>query len=173
MKFEFGLDCPDFAKLAKKELNARVRVRMIAMDQLKAGKSIKEIAKFIQIEEHAIGNWYRWYRELGIEGLYDLPRSGARPKLPKEKEAEFIKRIAGLQAEKEGGRITGYDIQAMALKEFGVDYAEDSIYTVLKRLKISWVTGRSKHPKSDEDIQKAFKKEFKKKCSRFFPKESI
>jgi transposase len=92
-----------------------------------------------------------------------LPRSGRKPKIPREREEEFIKRTESLQTSKNGGRATGYDIQKMALDEFGADYADSSIYMVLKRLKTSWITARSIHPKADEAAQAAFKKTSPKK----------
>ena len=173
IKIEFEASAPDFTKLAKRETNAQTRVRLIAMAQLKAGKTMGEVAESVGIERHSIGIWYGRYKKHGLIGLNDLPRPGAKPKLPKEKEEEFIRKIAALQASKDGGRITGYDIQKMALDDFGANYAEDSIYMVLKRLRISWITARSKHPKSDEEIQKKFKRDFKKKLLRSFPKKSI
>ena len=168
MKFDFGADCPDFSKLAKKEKKACVRVRILAMAQLKDNGSIGKTAKSLHVNRHSVGEWFRSFKERGIQGLYDLPRSGAKPKLPKEKEQEFVAEVLALQENKKGGRITGYDIQKMALKKFDANYAEDSIYGVLERLKMSWITGRSKHPKANEAEQKAFKKNFKKKLLRFF-----
>lgn len=173
IKIEFEANSPDFVKLAKRETSAQTRVRLIAMAQLKSGKTMGEVAKSIGIERHSIGTWYRRYKKIGLPGLRDLPRSGANPKLPRDKEEEFISKIAALQESKKGGRITGADIREMALKNFGAKYSEDSIYTVLKRLKISWITARSKHPKSDETAQKKFKSDFKKKFLRSCLRRSI
>ena len=153
IKIEFESDAPDFNKLSKREPKPQVRVRLIAMAQLKAGKKIVEVACSIGVDRHSIKNWYKKYKENGLDGLSDLPRPGRKPNLPKDKEKEFIKKIAALREEKDGGRITGYSIRDMALKDFGADYADDSIYTVLKRLKISWTTGL-----------KTSTKDFRKQC---------
>jgi transposase len=162
IKVEFEKNCPNFIKLAKKEKHPVIRVRLIAMAQLKNGKSIGEVAKAIGYERHSVGTWYRRYKEKGLEGLTDLPRPGREPKMSRDQEQEFIKEIENLQDTRSGGRITGNDIRILAKENFGADYAEDTIYTVLKRLKVSWITSRSVHPKADIEAQKTFKKTLKK-----------
>lgn len=39
-----------------------------------------------------------------------------------------------------------------------MDYHRDTIYRVLKRLGMSWMTGRSQHPKADPEKQNDLKK---------------
>ncbi|HCG9714438.1 TPA: winged helix-turn-helix domain-containing protein [Vibrio parahaemolyticus] len=45
----------------------------------------------------------------------------------------------------QGGRLTGADIQAYIVKEFGQYYHSDSIYYLLDYMGFSWITSRSKH----------------------------
>jgi transposase len=92
--------------------------------------------------------------------------------LAREKEQDFLKAIDKLQETRSGGRVTGYDIQKLAKDSFDADYADDTIYTVLKRLGYSWITARSKHPKSDGAAQEAFKKTLKTKQSNHCQKVS-
>lgn len=163
IKIEFSEGCPDFLKLSKKERDPRMRIRLIAMSHLKSGKTMGETSKMISIERHSIGIWYTRFKNFGLCGLEDLPKSGRPPKLARESESEFIQNIVALQNSRNGGRVTGYDIQKMACDDFDADYADDSIYTVLKRLDVSWITARSKHPKADSEAQAAFKKTSNKK----------
>lgn len=161
----FEADSPDFAKLAKIEQHPQRRVRLLALEQLRLGKHVGEVARLFGVERHAVGEWYARYKKFGLQGLNNLPRSGRKPKIPREREEEFIQRTEELQNSKSGGRATGYDIQEMARKDFGAHYADSSIYTVLKRMKASWITARSIHPKADADAQATFKKTSNKKFS--------
>jgi len=73
----------------KKE-NSRVAVRMLAVLMvLKDGKNIEHTA----ITLHRCTNWVRkWvsrFEEHGLDGLYDLPRSG-RPRTISKKRMDFI-----------------------------------------------------------------------------------
>jgi transposase len=171
IKAVFEADSPDFAKLAKVEQDPQKRVRLLAMAQLKAGKAFGETAKLYGVERHAIGEWYTRYKKLGLQGLDNLPRPGRTPKIPREREEEFIQKTEELQNSKNGGRVTGYDIQTMACDEFDADYA--NIYAFLKRIGASWITARSKHPKTDNEAQEAFKKTSNKRSANVSPKTSI
>lgn len=158
IKITFEENAPDFLKISKRESNPQKRVRLMAMALLKKGRTMSGTAASLGVNRHTVGEWYRRYVNYGLDGLDNLPRSGRPSKISSEQEEAFIQRIENLQESKKGGRVTGYDIQEMARTEFNADYATRSIYTVLERLDISWVTARSKHPKVDEDAQNAFKK---------------
>lgn len=165
IKIEFTEKSPDFWKLSKKERDPRIRIRLIAMAHLTDGKTMGETGGMLGIERHSIGKWYKRFHNWGLCGLEDLPKSGRPTKIAREDEIRFIQKIVDLQGSKNGGRITGFDIQKMAFEEFGADYADDSIYLVMKRLNMSWITARSKHPKADENLQTSFKKTLNKKSS--------
>ncbi|EIO4082800.1 winged helix-turn-helix domain-containing protein [Vibrio parahaemolyticus] len=45
----------------------------------------------------------------------------------------------------QGGRLTGSDIHAYIMKEFGEHYHPDSIYYLPDHMGFSWITSRSKH----------------------------
>lgn len=168
MRFEFSEGSPNFLKLSKKERDPRMRIRLIAMEHLKSGETMTKTSKLLGFERHTISAWYRKFKNFGLCGLEDLPKSGRPPKLARENENEFIQNIEALQDSRNGGRVTGYDIQKMACDDFNADYADDSIYTVLKRLDVSWITARSKHPKADSQAQAAFKKTSNKKLLRAY-----
>ncbi|HBH7894149.1 TPA: winged helix-turn-helix domain-containing protein [Vibrio vulnificus] len=57
-----------------------------------------------------------------------------------------------------GGRLTGNDIHAYIVNEFGKHYHPDSIYYLLNHMGFSWITSRSKHPRQSQQIQDDFKK---------------
>lgn len=54
-------------------------------------------------------------------------------------------------------------IQVLLKENFCVDHALPSVYHVLERCGLSWISARSKHPNSDPEAQEDFKKNFKKK----------
>ncbi|MEI8632093.1 winged helix-turn-helix domain-containing protein [Vibrio sp. PP-XX7] len=58
----------------------------------------------------------------------------------------------------QGGRLTGADIHAYIVKEFGKHYHPDSIYYLLDHMGFSWITSRSKHPRQSQEAQDDFKK---------------
>jgi transposase len=148
----------DFAKLAKSEPDPRKRTRLTGFGILQQKESLNKTAKLLKVAKKTVRDWLKKFKEYGLDGLSDKPRSGRKPRLAKDQEVAFADAVIKLQKDKNGGRVTGHDIQKLAADKFNAKLSLDRIYTLLAQLKIVWITGRSKHPKSDEALQEAFKK---------------
>lgn len=74
-----------------------------------------------------------------------------------------------MQENREGGRVRGQDIQVLLKEQFSVDHALPSVYHVLERCELSWISTRSKHPKSDPAMQEEFKKKIQEKVIEIVP----
>lgn len=142
----------DFFQLARHEPHPRTRIRFLALGHLKAGKSKQEIAEMFQIVLITLRRWVLRFIAEGLDGLKEQPGKGRKKKLLAEKEEEFRQEVENLQTRREGGRIRGQDIQVLLKEKFSVDHALPSVYHVLERCGLSWISARSKHPKSDPAI---------------------
>ena len=76
--------------------------------------------------------------------------------------AEFSEAVISLQENRNGGRVIGEDIVNLVKEKYDVQYSVSGIYKVLSRMGLSWVSGRSIHPKSNLKAQEAFKKTLSK-----------
>lgn len=153
----------DFFALAKTEQHPRNRIRLLALGHVKNGKKKQAVANMFQVHPITLRQWLLWFFHGGIDALKEGQRSGRKKKLPKEQEAAFVQKVEQLQNTREGGRIRAVDIQALLKEQFSVDHALPSVYHVLERCGLSWISARSKHPKSDAIVQEDFKKNFGKK----------
>jgi len=153
----------DFFQLAKRESHPRTRIRFLALGHLQAGKTKSEVIDMFQIAFPTLREWLLRFIAEGITGLQEKAGKGRKRKLSVEQEEEFRKAVEELQHSREGGRVRGQDIQVMLKEKFCVDHALPSVYHVLERYGLSWVSARSKHPKSDPIVQADFKKNSKKK----------
>jgi len=153
----------DFFQLSTKEPHPRVRIRLLALGHLQSGKGKTEISDMFQISFPSLRKWLLRFIKHGIPGLQEGHRSGRKKKLSLEQEEEFRRQVEALQEAREGGRIRGQDIQILLREKFCADYALPSVYDVLARCGPSWISARSKHPKSDPVIQEEFKKNSKNK----------
>lgn len=153
----------DFFKFAKAEFHQRTRIRLLALGHLQAGKKKLEVANMFQVSLTSLRQWVLRFIKNGIDGLQEVQNGGRKKKLPTAREEEFRQQVEALQESREGGRIRGQDIQVLLKEKFSVDHALPSVYHVLERCGLSWISGRSKHPKSDPMIQEDFKKNSKKK----------
>jgi len=152
----------DFFDLAKREPNPRTRIRLLALGHLKTGKSKQEVTEMFQIVLITLRRWVLRFLANGVQGLEEQPGKGRKKKLSAEQEEQFRQEVEKLQTLRKGGRVRGQDIQVLLKEKFDVDHALPSVYHVLQRCGLSCISARSKHPKSDPEIQEGFKKHSKK-----------
>ena len=165
-KIPEGMEDIDFFGLAKKEPHPRVRLRLLALGHFKNGKKAKEIGEFLDVGQDALREWRNRFSEQGLAGLREGHRSGAQPRLKREDEASFVCALEELQRERSGGRVTWKEIQKLLQKQYHATYSQNGVYALLQRLKVVWVSARSKHPTSDEKVQEAFKKTSQSRLKR-------
>lgn len=128
---------------------------------LKEGKTLTAIANALGVVYQTVKEWGERFIENGLAGLQDSPGRGRKPLFPVEQRNELAAEIELLQQEKKGGRITGKDIQMHLKTKHGVEYGLGGTYNLLDKCNIVWISGRSIHPKSDQEEQEEFKKNSK------------
>ena len=153
----------DFDKLARSEGSPSERRRFLAFAHIKDGKSFSEAARMVRVEPRTVITWVKNFREFGIEGLKQKKVSGAKRLISKEVEEMVSKAVDEMQKSRPGGRVRGRDIWEMVNKNYGISLSNGSLYRLLHRAGLSWITGRSQHPKTDLERQENFKKTLKKK----------
>jgi transposase len=148
----------NFALMAKREKNPRNRIRLLAMANIQDGKTLKQVSELFKVHWNTIQTWLRNFRNFGIEHLY-VKTSKARPsKISKQVEDWIADFVTMLSTSETGGCITGKQLQEIVQSEFSITCCLRTIYNVLHRLNFSWISSRSKHPKSDAEVQALYKK---------------
>jgi len=159
-----GLAEHDFAKLAKREKNARKRIRFLAFAHIVDGKSFSEAARIVKVLPRTVITWISKFRKNGINALNEQSGRGRKRKIEENDEEAIGAAVEEMQKKREGGRIRGGDVHKIIEAHYGVNLSNGSLYRVLHRAGLSWITGRSQHPKADVKMQEGFKKTLKKKC---------
>ena len=90
--------------------------------------------------------------EFDYEGLIEKEGRGRKPRHPKEYEEDFKDSLDKVHEEKNRGRVTVGDIQKLLIEDFDCNYTHSGVYTLLDRMNIVWISGRSKHPKHFQDV---------------------
>ena len=128
------------------------------MAHIVEGKSYSEVASYLHVGKETVKGWIRRFKDNGLEGLRESPRSGAKRKLDAKRENEFKQAVIKSQEERKGGRISGSDIHTLLRDQFDVKCELSTVYNYLQQVNLSWITVRSKHPKQDPKAQETFKK---------------
>jgi transposase len=145
--------------LARREPNARARVRLLGVAGVLGGLAIEAAAEAVGVGRSTLYEWLGRYRREGIAGLRDRPKSGRPRLLTPEQEAAFRERIeAGPDHARDGVvAFRGVDMRRLLAEEFGVAAGLSSAYQLAHRLGLSWVEPRPAHPKRDPAAQAAFR----------------
>lgn len=154
----YSLDDYDFAQLSRSCRGSKEKQRYLILANAKDGKTHAAIADTFKISRSTVNRTMKRFRETGVSDLKDRPRSGAPTKLTEAQRLAVKDRILTLQKARVGGRLTGYDIQALIAEEWQVHYCLSAVYELLATLNLSWISCRSRHPKQDPERQEAFKK---------------
>jgi len=159
-RFPAALYEHDFVSLARTEGHARTRLRWLGLAHLQEGKSYEAVAQALKVHAKSVMSWVKRLAQAGLEGVREQGGRGAKPKLA-ARQADALKgALSQAQASRAGGRLKGRDIQQLLEEQFGVRLGLSTVYDTLKRHRLVWITGRSKHPEHDPEAQAAFKKTF-------------
>ena len=148
----------DFQQLSQTEPHARTRLRLIGLAHIQAGKTFASIGESLLVNTQTVKNWMNSFRREGLKGLQEKSGRGVKQRLPESKEQQLFNSVLSLQKKCEGGRVGGKDVQLLLKNKFKVNYKLSAIYNLLHKIGLSWITSRSKHPKSDFEAQELFKK---------------
>src|SRR3954468_2819001 len=140
--------------------DARAARRMLALALVPEGASREEAARAAGMARQTRRDRVHRYNEEGLAGLHDRHRSGRKPRLTPEQEAELAAAVErGPDPDRDGVvRWRRGGLQALIEARFAVRLHERSVGKVLRRLGFARLSVRPKHPKADEAAQEAFKK---------------
>src|SRR4051794_7509003 len=152
---------PPFLSLAAASIRRCCTCVPGVFDQmLLEGSSREEAARHAGMDRQTLRDWVHRYNAEGLPGLRDRPRSGRRPRLSPEQEAELATAVErGPDPDRDGVvRWRRGDLRALIEARFAVRLHERSVGKVLRRLGFSRVSGPPPHPKADEAAQGGVKK---------------
>ena len=149
-------------KAAKSERDGEVCRRLLGIAHLLERGSRSEAQKIACLTVNTFRTWIQRFNVQGIEGLRSKKSSGRPPKLTSEVESKLREQVISGPLSEEGVvRYRLVDLQTFLQKEHGLSISISGVWRQLQRLGLTWKTGRQRHPKSDEQIQEAFKKTLK------------
>lgn len=156
----------DFKSEYKHERDPTIKIKFLALHHLQSGKLLKDVAEMVLYDEKAIRRWTRSFVDFDYEGLIEKDGRGLKPRLPNDQEESFKDALDELHEKRNGGRVTVADIQVLLAEKFDCNYSRSGVYTLLDRLNIVWISGRSKHPKHSQEAIENFKETFPEELER-------
>ena len=132
----------------------RYRAVLLALD----GQEAVAIARALGRSRRSVQDWVYAYRDGGVDDLLPGKSPGRPTKLPRDREAELMKRLDAGPLPSDGVcTLRGKDVVAILEREFGVKYSLDGAYDLLERLGYSCLSPRPLHEKADPQQVEQFK----------------
>jgi transposase len=151
----------DRAKLAAfidAERDAKQRDRYRGVALALDGRETLEIVEAVGRSRRFVQRWAYAYRDSGIDALRPRKQPGATPKLSRQEQEAFARRIEAGPTPRDGVcTLRGRDAVRILEQEFGKSYSLNGAYDLLHRLGFSSLRPRPKHRKNDPAAMEAFK----------------
>lgn len=159
LRVDDSLTAAELARRAKRQQDARVRARILAIRYLRLGHTVPEAAQVLGMSERQLRTWVHRYNAESIPGLRDRPRPGQPPRLSPDRVEGFKERVRSGPRPTDGVcALRGLDLQRILEEEFDAKYSLPGVYFLLHRLGFSSLVPRPKHLEADEQAQATFKK---------------
>ena len=142
-------------RLARQTSNAKQRDRYRAVLLALAGHEAPVIAMRLGRSRRFVQRWVYVYRDEGMAAIAPRKQSGRPPKLSREQQLAFKRRMLAGPRESDGGVCTlrGKEAQRILQSEFGQSYSLNGAYELLHRLDMSCLQPRPRHRKQDAAAQ--------------------
>ena len=159
LEIRTDLDAAELRRLARRESDGRVSMRLLAIAGALEGMSRRTAAEMAGMDRQTLRDWVIRYNAEGAEGLRDQPRPG-RPPFLSARQRAALKRLVlrGPRPERDGvsaWRVA--DLCDLVERRFGIRYQEGGMLGLVHSLGLSWRKTRPSHPKADPAAQSAFK----------------
>ena len=139
---------------SRRERRADVRPSLHGLWLVRTGKTTREVAEVLGVDERTVQRWVAWYRAGGLTPLEERHAQGrgAPSFLTPEQQNELADEVAT-------GRFrTAAEIRQRVQERWGVSYTEGGMYALLKRLGCAPKVPRPIHEKADHLAQARWKK---------------
>jgi len=138
----------------RRERRADVRPRLHGLWLVRTGKTTREAAEVLGVDERTVQRWLAWYRAGGLTPLEarHAGSQGAPSFLTPEQKAELAEAVAT-------GRFrTAAEIRRWVAERWGVSYTAGGMYALLGRLRCAPKVPRPVHEQADHLAQARWKK---------------
>lgn len=164
-KFLPDISKEELKRLYNMEKNAKAKLRLLAAIQRKEGKTLDDIASYLQKPKTTIHDWLQRIEHKGLKNLYDSKQSGKPPRLS-ENQLKELENILSDPPLKNGIPFVLWVtnlVQYIILKKFNKKFEVRQVRNIIKKINFTLQIPRQEHRKANKELQEDFKKKIKQK----------
>lgn len=139
----------------RQEKHPHRRDRLHVLWLVGGGKTLTEAGQVVGISYSTVKRWIDWYRRAGLDQVLRRrpghAASGTGSYLTSQQQAQ-------LRREADGGAFrTAREVQRWIEQQWGIGYGRKGIYSLFRRMKITWKVPRPQSDQADPDEQATWK----------------
>lgn len=147
--------------------SGKEKERELIISLHKKNKSVREIAKLIDISKSKAAYWIDRHKH--TKDLRDKPRSGKPSKITKKQFEQINHALHDFPPPRYGGESMGWTTKMLMqfIKDnFGVTFGMRYVEKIMHKCSISLITPRSEHSKASYAARMVYRDEFKKNSKK-------
>lgn len=154
-----GVGIAELRRMYREEWKAKPKVRVLCAIHRKEGRSIDDIAVFVNLKRRTVHETLRRFVERGISAKDSVKQSGRPPKLSEKQRRRLIAVLERGPPHNRHGLWTTKEVRELIWREFGVEYTHSHVWELLMAAGFSIQRPRPRHYKapSEREIRR-FKK---------------
>ena len=137
-----------------------LRIQMLIFLKEYPKMPLKEISKLLHLHYDTIKKWWKRYKEEGLEWLLEWKVKGYQGKMKGEQLKEFEREL------NEKGFSSQKEMMKWIYERFGIEYCQQGISNLLKRIGAKKKVGRPVNVKKEEGKEREFKEKRFKQIAR-------
>ena len=153
-------DAAELRRLARRERDGRVGVRLLALANALDGLPRERAARLAGMTGQTLGDRGRRHNEEGLAGLRDRPRPGRPCALDEGRQAALKALVLKGPRPGRDGRVAWRirDLCVLVERRLGVRHGESGMPRLARRLDLSRRKARPAHPAADPGARERFEK---------------
>lgn len=140
----------------RQETNRHRRDRLQVLWLVRVGKTLTEVSQVVGVPYSTVKRWMDWYRQGGLDAVLrrtpGYAASGVGAYLSAEQQT-YLRREAD-----QGAFRTAGEVQRWIQQQWGISYTRKGVYSLFRRMHITWKVPRPQAAQADPEVQAAWKK---------------
>jgi transposase len=150
----------------KSKKDYKVAARLVSILSIAKGESSRKAQDLLLLSHNQICVWVKRFNEFGVQGLYDKPKSGRKPKIS-ELQLEWLRNVvlneSPTKYDFNTETWTGPLIVIIVEKHCNITYSDDMIYVILKnKLGLTHKKGKGFYAEANPEVRQEFVEDLKK-----------
>jgi transposase len=161
-----AMSVSEIENLLKSKEDYKIALRLVSILPIAKGESSRKAEELLLLSHNQICIWAKRFNKFGLEGLYDKPKTGRKPKIA-EAELVWLKNVIVNESPTKYGfnteTWTAPLIVIIIEKHCNISYSDDMIYVILKKkLGLTHKKGKGFYGEAKQEVREEFVSNLKK-----------